>query len=212
MGEEKPSTVETYHARYSLAGYLLRAGTVCDPDDSRHSVDAAFSLLATGEIKTFSKAYPRTVDQWMTEGATNFNTEVMKDGIKPTCLSAMSDRQHILDINAARDRQPAPAHPPAQEKKSSKHNWVSVEADNGAVIKVDMNSIQRGTGAAIVFTYADEGNPEDAYKLQGYMFDCRGHYSVMGLSSSPMLYAPPRSVAARISDLACSVPVGTVPH
>lgn len=89
--------------------------------------------------------------------------------------------------------------------------WVSVEAANGAVIKVDMNSIQRGSGA-IVFTYADEGNPDvDPYKLQGYQFDCQGHYSLMGPHSSPMLYAPPRSVAARISELACSVPAGTVP-
>jgi hypothetical protein len=107
---------------------------------------------------------------------------------------------------------PAPASADPSPKKSSKPNWVSVEAENGAVTKVDMNSIQRGDGAAIIFTYADEGRPEDAYKLQGYMFDCQGHYELMGLQSSPSLYAPPRSVAARISELACSAPVGTVPQ
>lgn len=105
-------------------------------------------------------------------------------------------------ICAARDRK----HPPPKPK------WVSVEADNGAVTKVDMNSIQRGNGAAIIFTYADEGRPEDAYNLQGYMFDCQGHYELMGLQSSRSFYAPPRSVAAKISELACAAPIGTIPR
>jgi hypothetical protein len=207
--------VAIYRSRFTLAGYLLRAGTVCE-DESKRTINAAFGLLATEQLKLVSKAYPATTEKWMTEGATTFNTEVMQNGIKSTCASSMSDRQHVEDASKA----PAASAPAAvtaavgadrSSKKPPKHNWVSVEANNGAVIKVDMNSIQRGDGAAIVFTYADEGNPEDAYKLQGYQFDCQGHYSLIGIGSTPRLYAPPRSVAARISELACSVPVGTVP-
>lgn len=204
-----------YHSRYTLAGYLLRAGTACE-DQSRRTINAAFSLLATEELKAMSKAYPSTTEAWMTEGATIFNTEVMKNGIKPTCISAMSDRQHVEDAATGGGKQtPVGAAPSAKastDQHPSRSRWVSVEAENGAVTKVDMNSIQRGSGAAIIFTYADEGNPEDAYKLQGYQFDCQGHYSLIGLGSSPRLYAPPRSVAARISELACSAPVGTVPR
>ncbi len=82
-------------------------------------------------------------------------------------------KRQIGESAAAITSKPAPV-------KQHQPNYVSVEAENGAVIKVDMNSIQRGDGAAIVFTYSDEGRPEDAYNLQGYMFDCQGHYSLNG--------------------------------
>lgn len=109
----------------------------------------------------------------------------------------------------------SPRLPPApgyDTRQSHKPSYVSVEAANGAVIKVDMNSIQRVGGGSIIWTYADQGNETDPYNLQGYFFDCRGHYSLMGAYSSDPIYAPPRSVVARISELACSVPVGTMPH
>jgi hypothetical protein len=121
----------------------------------------------------------------------------------------------VLLLSSVQSRAQSRRLPPApgyDTKQSHNPNDVSVEAANGAVIKVDMNSIQRGDGGSLIWTYADEGNETDPYNLQGYFFDCRGHYSLMGLHSSDPIYAPPRSVAARISELACSVPVGTVPR
>jgi hypothetical protein len=106
---------------------------------------------------------------------------------------------------------PPVAEPP---KPKPSPNYVSVEGDDGAVMKVDMNSIQRGRVGAIIYAYQDRGKPEDADKLQGYEFDCEGHYHLMGLQPSPLVYLniPPRSMTKRISELACWAPIGTMPR
>jgi hypothetical protein len=91
-----------YQTRYMLAGYLLRAGTVCEAE-SKRTITAAFSLVATEELKAMSNAYPATTERWMTEGADNFNTEVMKNGIKPACASAMADRQHVEGVSKSHE-------------------------------------------------------------------------------------------------------------
>jgi hypothetical protein len=107
-----------------------------------------------------------------------------------------------------------PVAAPPKQNPTHTPNYVSVEDDNGARTKVDMNSIQRGHAGAIIYAYPDQGKPEDVDKLQGYEFDCEGHYRLMGLQPSPLVYlnVPPRSMTMRISELACSAPVSTIPR
>ena len=88
---------------------------------------------------------------------------------------------------------------------ASAAEWGNVEADNGAVYRVDVSSIFRyPNGTADIVVYAVEGdqfNPENQRKL---WFDCKGHYRDQTAGVGPKLYAPPRSVAGRISAIACA--------
>jgi hypothetical protein len=86
-----------YHSRYMLAGFLLRAGAVCSGDWKR-TIAAGFGLLSSEEFKTMSKAYPDTSHQWMDEGATNFNTGTMTDGVGAACAYAMKVRSQAEEI------------------------------------------------------------------------------------------------------------------
>ena len=76
-----------YESRYMLAGFLLRASTVCQ--GNKHDIDVAFSLLNPDELKAFSKSFPDTTAGWMKHGADNFNNQVMKDGIPAACSFAL---------------------------------------------------------------------------------------------------------------------------
>lgn len=87
-----------------------------------------------------------------------------------------------------------------------KPNWQTVEADNGAIYKVDVNSISHyNNGTADVTVYFVEGsgfNPENTHRL---WFDCRGHFRDQ--TNPPFgatQYAPPRSTAGRLSEIACA--------
>jgi hypothetical protein len=86
-----------YKSRYFLAGFLLRAGYACDRENKR-TIKAAFDLLGTADLKMMSKAYPDTTKQWMEDGAANFNTGAMKDGIGATCEYAISVRSKAEEI------------------------------------------------------------------------------------------------------------------
>lgn len=88
--------------------------------------------------------------------------------------------------------------------------WKTVEADNGAVTRIDMNSIQHlsgGTTNVTVYT----GIPHtmfDSTKLKMLWFDCQGHlveFDGAG-GQSPQLDAPPRSVAGEIARIVCTTP------
>jgi hypothetical protein len=91
----------------------------------------------------------------------------------------------------------------ARNQKAAAPSWRTIEADNGAVVRIDVNSIFRySNGTADIVTYAMEGdryNPENQRKL---WFDCQGHYRDE-TAGGPTLYAPPRSMVGRISDIAC---------
>lgn len=85
-------------------------------------------------------------------------------------------------------------------------NWKRVEADNGAVYQIDLNSISRyNNGTADIVVYAVEGssyNPEHMHRL---WFDCHGRFrDETGPSFGTMQSAPPRSMAGRISEIACA--------
>ena len=93
----RESAATFYHSRYVLAGFLLRAGAVCGGDWKR-TITAGFRLLSVEEFKTMSKAYPDTTHQWMDEGAANFNTGTMTDGVGASCAHAMKVRTEAEEI------------------------------------------------------------------------------------------------------------------
>jgi hypothetical protein len=92
--EGKKPAMAMYEARYTLAGFLLRAGKVCT-SDSQPNIDAGFSLLDSSELKQISKSYPETIQSWMMQGADNFNAGVMKDGMKVACAYAVAVRRRV---------------------------------------------------------------------------------------------------------------------
>src|SRR5262249_49985496 len=84
-------------------------------------------------------------------------------------------------------------------------NWQRIEAEDGAIYQLDVSSIHRfrnGTAEATVYAVQGAGfNPESLHRL---WFDCHGHYQdTTGPRISQTLYAAPRSIAGRISDIAC---------
>lgn len=96
------STAATfYQARYFLTGYLLRAAVVCEGDGKR-TVDAGFGLLGSPELRAISKAYPKTIEQWMGEGSALFNRVVMNEGIGRACAYAITVRSRAEDMTRAK--------------------------------------------------------------------------------------------------------------
>jgi uncharacterized protein YecT (DUF1311 family) len=89
-----------------------------------------------------------------------------------------------------------------------KADWRTIVADNGAVTAVDMKSISYLVrGGAYMVAYSVEADIFDPSNLKNFTFDCQGHFSVLSAATggiSPMMYAPPRSVAAQIGALACA--------
>jgi hypothetical protein len=78
--------------------------------------------------------------------------------------------------------------------------WYPVEADNGAIYFINLGLVERfPPGAVAQIFYEDNQLP------QRWFFDCAGHFSVEGdRSTSPMIHAPSRSVAAHISNIVCA--------
>jgi TPR repeat protein len=89
--------------------------------------------------------------------------------------------------------------------------WQTIEADNGAVYALDLKSIVQmanglgATSGVTVGVYVVEGELFDPNGLRSFIFDCAGHFQIFsGAGFSPMRYAPPRSIAAKIGILACA--------
>ncbi len=83
--------------------------------------------------------------------------------------------------------------------------WRRLEAENGLVTKVNTASIQHfNTGAAevLVYTYVPDTR-YDPSKLRRLFFDCAGQFRDQTEGFSPSMDAPPRSIAGRISAIAC---------
>ena len=96
----KGDAASFYQSRYLLAGFLLRAGRVCE-NSSEQMIDVALGLLATSELKSFSRAYPATIKRWMEEGSNSFNAGTMKDGVTSACAYAMKIRGKADEIAKA---------------------------------------------------------------------------------------------------------------
>ena len=84
-GERAAATL--YEARYSIAGFLLRAGTVCE---YQPMISAAARLIATSELKAIGQGFPDTTKKWMNTGAATFNDGVMTNGLLAACARAMT--------------------------------------------------------------------------------------------------------------------------
>ena len=86
--------------------------------------------------------------------------------------------------------------------------WRRVEADNGAVFAIDMNSISRwSTGGVYAITcVADKDEAgNDVCPLLGksrVVSDCHGHYNDWDHHISGL--APPRSVVGQMAAIACA--------
>ena len=88
--------------------------------------------------------------------------------------------------------------------------WLLIEADNGALFKVDTNFRKGSSGAVRAFVYSYEPNTMfQPNRLRMLLFDCAGHYMDVTSTASPEMDAPPRSVAGRIAALACSATTRT---
>lgn len=80
----------------------------------------------------------------------------------------------------------------------------AIEANDGSVFHVDLDTIyRRGPNAAEVVVYGP-GAPGDMVPAVKYMFDCLGHAMVVsGMHPSGSFYVAPRSVGGRVSQIAC---------
>lgn len=84
-------------------------------------------------------------------------------------------------------------------------NWRRIEADNGAVYAIDLNSVSHNTdGSALVVACVVDNNLCIPPNMTRLFFDCRGHYRDLDRGPSAMLIAPPRSIVGRIAPLACA--------
>ncbi|MBX9778551.1 MAG: hypothetical protein K2Y71_29615 [Xanthobacteraceae bacterium] len=83
-------------------------------------------------------------------------------------------------------------------------SWRRIEADNGAVYAIDMNSISHNTnGTALAITCVVENDTCPLLNMSRFHFDCRGHYQDLD-RRGPVMPAPPRSVAGRMAAFACA--------
>ena len=91
-------------------------------------------------------------------------------------------------------------------KRTYTPNWRPIEADNGAVYQVDLNSIYRTTdGSADVVVYQYQGPSFDPRNMRRWFFTCRGYFRLStDAGISQPIYVPPRSVASQIGAIACA--------
>lgn len=84
-------------------------------------------------------------------------------------------------------------------------DWHVIEADNGARFGIEMNSITHDpSGSASAAIYAIEGTRFNPHNLRRIVFDCtEGYYMDTGIGGR-VHYAPPRSVIARLAEIACA--------
>lgn len=144
------------------------------------------------------------------------------------CLVSMTAHAQTSDVGITRAKEklksalkdqaakpPAPSRPGQlrwrdgyiDAGKFVKATWRTFEADNGAVLAVDVKSIayfSSGQGAQAV-AYVAEGETFDPNRMRSFTFDCKGRFSVTSAAGqSSMSFAPPRSVARQISDVVCA--------
>lgn len=63
----------------------MRAGMVCGKTDlAKIGID----MIASPQLRSLAESYPETTNKWMQEGADNFNSGVMNDGLPAACKFA----------------------------------------------------------------------------------------------------------------------------
>jgi hypothetical protein len=72
------TSAREYEERFVVTGALLRAGIVC----GWHAkyVNEAMAPIAMPELRSIAIAYPKTIERWMVDGATTFNSQAMQMG------------------------------------------------------------------------------------------------------------------------------------
>jgi hypothetical protein len=87
--------------------------------------------------------------------------------------------------------------------QNSQQNWKRLEADNGAVFAIDVNSITRfHNGTVQAVTCVSDNEVCLPPNMSRFWFDCSGHYRDIDGRGSAMA-APPRSVVGRMAQIAC---------
>jgi hypothetical protein len=91
-------------------------------------------------------------------------------------------------------------------------NWKMIEADNGAISAISLNTIRHSFGGSSVdvgvWLEVDNGA---CTRMTTFLFDCRGHYldlfgsrpDVTPANPSGMFLAPPRPVVGQMAAIAC---------
>jgi len=95
----------------------------------------------------------------------------------------------------------------------SKH-WTTITATNGQAFEIALDTITRPLPAnsdggatlraASVVVYISEGDTFNPNNVLHYYFDCHDRFQTFSNGWSPVSYAPPLSIAAKISSVACS--------
>jgi hypothetical protein len=98
------------------------------------------------------------------------------------------------------------AYPTCSQGGEVQAHWQNVEADNGAIYKIDLNAISHyNNGTADVVVYAVEGSRYNPENMRRLWFDCHGRFrDETGAHIGSTQYAPPRSIAGRIGKIACA--------
>lgn len=87
--------------------------------------------------------------------------------------------------------------------QAPKPNWRKVEADNGSIIQIDLNSIRPFANGKEAIIYIDQGT-QDIRNMRRVYFNCQGHMTDISGGGMPQAaYVPPRSIGGRLSDIAC---------
>ena len=83
-----------YEERFIVTGALLRAAIVCGWQ-AQH-IEDALSPVSAAELQSIARAYPKTTEQWMMNGANTFNSQVMQMGVKAACDLAVKVRREAV--------------------------------------------------------------------------------------------------------------------
>ncbi len=92
-------------------------------------------------------------------------------------------------------------------------NWKTIKASNGQVYEIALDTITRplpansdpraSLRAASVLVYISEGDTFNLDNVLHFYFDCHDRFQTSSSYWSPTTYAPPLSIAAKISSIAC---------
>jgi hypothetical protein len=156
-------------------------------------------------------------------GPFSFNGEAFKPGSYPLEIYLTADPQtasfeeiraigtHLYDSMIQVAQNGAPVQPIQQTQTPTKPqppkaNWRKIEADNGAVFQIDLNSITPWkTGEAQAQIYISQGDIFAPSNLRSILFDCRGHMTDISFGSGmPTIDVPPKSVGGQLATIACA--------
>ena len=79
---------EKHKTYFVLSGFFLRASVACGGDPEK-LIKLSGQTVSSRELKVFAAAFPKTVENWMINGAETFNAIALKDGIQTACGPAL---------------------------------------------------------------------------------------------------------------------------